>query len=117
MSEIDLEYLNALAAMRSGARERELKQKRLIARMTADLETSKGQTLAAAYADGTIDGKNQGTRDRQEADVLAKAEHVAAQIVNLHQAEETLEAVQVEREYHDDVVALTRAWLYSQCRL
>ena len=42
----------------------------------ADAETLERQTIAAAYANGAIDGKNAETRKAQEAQALAEDDHL-----------------------------------------
>ena len=104
----------SLAGKRYRAREEELTCRRMVARQEADLALLKGRVLASAYADGSIDGKNADVRSRQEAEVLASSLLVQEQAARLHLLEDALDLETVDREYVDDLVSLTKAWLYSQ---
>jgi hypothetical protein len=111
---MNYEDLKNLAHLRLRAREEELSTKRSLVRLEADLSSLKGSVLATAYADGTISGKNADVRKRQEEAAISSSGTYQEQVVRLHRLEELADIGQAEREYLDDLVSLTKAWLYSQ---
>ena len=111
---MDRKTLENMARCRLLARKDEFTYRRALSRMEADLELLKGRHLAAAYAEGVIDGKNADIRKRQEVEVLASSELCQEQIARIHGREDLLDLAQTEREYHDNLISLTKAWLYSQ---
>ena len=111
---MNLISIETLAHNRRKARYEELRWKQTLARITADLEQTKNQVLASAYEEGLVNGKNADARKRQEADVLINDQAVQNRTEDVTKAEDHALDAQVEREYYDDVVSLTKAWLYSQ---
>ena len=106
--------LENLAQKRKLARLEEFEAKTLAARTEANVSWLETKVISAAYEDGTINGKNADTRKRQEADVLASSTTYQQQVIDLRQREDIAQVDQAEREYLDDLIGLTKAWLYSQ---
>ena len=92
----------------------ELNAKGKVLVLQANVAYEEARILAAAYADGTIDGKNADTRKRQEADVLASNASYQRELELLKEAEAGAGFATVDRQYQDALLGLTKAWLYSQ---
>ena len=79
-----------------------------------DADRIEASLLAAAYEDGTINGKNADARKRQEAAFIADSEAIAdarrQQVVDATHAASTT----IERKAQEALINLTKAWLYSQ---
>lgn len=109
-----MDSLVFLAKTRSLVREKELATKRVLARAETDLELLKAQTLLSAYRDGLIDGKNTDIRSLQKQQAMGCSATVQAAVVRIHQLEDRVDVEQIEREHQDDLISLTKAWLYTQ---
>jgi len=103
-----------MAAERKLARVREFESKAMQVQAEAELARVENEVIAAAYAGGKIDGKNADERKRQESSTLVNDAAYQAQVMEVRTCEATAQCDQAEREYQDDLVSLTKAWLYSQ---
>ena len=106
--------LELMATQRKLARVEEFESKASLARAEAELRDLENRILHSCYEQGLIDGRNAEARKRQEADVLLNDVGYQAQVEEVKLREATATMDQAEREYHDDMVSLTKAWLYSQ---
>ena len=107
------EEIIKLCQDRYRARESELEAKRALLETESELEARTGKLLADAYDAGVIDGKNAETRKRQEQKVLAESDAVQANVQSIRILQEEADEAQIAREFHDDLLGLTKAWLYS----
>ena len=110
---MDRNDLYLMAEQRKLARVTEFESKALLARAEADLRDLENSVLNSCYEQGLIDGRNAEVRKRQEADVLLNDSAYQAQAEEVKLREATAQLDQAERECHDDMISLTKAWLYS----
>lgn len=94
--------------------EDELRLRRRVADLEAELDATTAEVLASYYADGTIDGRNADIRKQQEMQVVASSEAIQQARANLRDAEKRLDVTSAIRQQAEAEVSLIRAWLYSQ---
>jgi len=70
--------------------------------------------ITAAYADGTIDGKNAETRKAQEQGLLAASTDHKIALGAQSTADTDAMFKEIERKRVETLVSLTKAWLHSQ---
>jgi len=92
----------------------ELKSKIALAGAQRDAAIQEATTLEEATAQGIIDGKNADTRKTQTAGVLANSQTYQNALRLVQIAEDNAGHATVHRQYHDALVSLHKAWLYSQ---
>jgi len=95
----------------------ELQAKWLLDDFRARILETEGCILGLAYKSGRIDGKNADARKRQELAVLLGDEGLEELKRTLPVYEASAMRAEVRRKAADTHVSLTKAWLFSQCRV
>jgi hypothetical protein len=93
-------------------KEFELRQAATAARAAATREAS--LAIAQGYAAGVIGGKNADERKYAEDRFLASKPAIGNLEAEAAKAEALAAGASIDRQYHEDVLSLTKAWLYSQ---
>jgi hypothetical protein len=92
----------------------EYKAKIIASNKASEAEAIEAGIVAAAYADGTIDGKNTETRKAQERGLLVASTDYQLALGAQATADTDAMFKKIERERVEALVSLTKAWLYSQ---
>ena len=111
---MDYYTIECLAEDYASALKAEYESKLHLEQLRGQVERLEGVTLAAAYEDGTIDGKNADVRKRQEANALANDGGYQEALHAVAEAERLANAATVDVEHKRALNSLTKAWLYSQ---
>jgi len=85
-----------------------------LADVKAALERCKAIAISEAYQAGKVDGKNEGTRKAQEADVLLGATVVHEAEVLVRQLESKHVAARIEMQYQAERYAATLALIRTE---
>jgi hypothetical protein len=93
-------------------KEFELRQAATAARAAVTKATS--LAIGRGYALGLIAGKNADERKAAEDKYLADQSELAMLEAEAAKAEALAAGASIDRQYHEDVLSLTKAWLYSQ---
>jgi len=92
----------------------EYKAKIIANNKAAEVAAIEAGLVGAAYADGTIDGKNAETRKAQERALLAGSSEYNLAVGAQSNADTDAMFKEIERKRVEALVSLTKAWLYSQ---